>query len=555
MDSAETEFRGRLFRHRFLLSSYFTPGSMLTGATAMAPVPPGATSAAGIPSGTLLYQVGGHPHTNATTAVAAMHLRDKPAHDGSSQMWPGTAYAHAGGPLLHSRGGQGLTHDGGQHGAMAVSMAELQPGQTEAMAVLRLPGRSVPQQQMRYAGSVGPHQYLHVHGAPSGVRMAGHEAAPHEGEHMGGGRYAGAGQHAQRGARRPNSAMSAPSPGMQQIIPPTQSMHADALHQRSMPGSPTECGVAREDMLPSYAAAAASEAKRDDGGGGMYDGFRGRNSPHMGPAQGHRAGTRQRSATQLTFGPQPPPPPQPSGRQISPEGVYVHVDSNGGPHTQALHLQRGPNGGGGHTEGGDSRGIAVGAHQSDPHGFRQAGQYFEVRGAPVGSGAQHLPAAPTFYVQAQQRGGAAATAAAAEVPAGMQQITAIGLPSAAAQGATFAGHLVQGTPIMVATGQGMQLAHGAPQQPHHAQQRPQQQQQQQQRGAAIGASAMAGQHDGGHAPAAAPQRSAAGALIDAPQPVPIQLGEHQRELFTSAVDPVYSHLIRTVHPPFNSVGV
>lgn len=549
-DAAETEFRGRLFRHRFLYSSMFHPGSTVSAAAALTPVAAGVASPPGIPSGTLVYQMSGHPQTSAAPAVAPMHLRDKPAHDAAGQVWPAAAYP-AGGPPLHSRGGhaaQAVAHD--QHGMtvspvpLAQAVADPQGGPGDAVAVMRLTGRAVAQQpqQMRYAGGVVPHQYVHMHGGGAGLRMVGHEAVPHDGDHSIGGRFGGAefhGQHGQRGAGRPNTAMSAPAPGMPQMAPPAPSMHADVLHQRSMPGSPTDRGMATDDVLQSYAAAAAPENKRDGvGAGAVYDGLRGRKGPHVGSrVGGGHAGTRQRSATQLSFGPQPPPPPQPSGRHISPEGVYVHVEQKGPPQAQALHLRRGHTG---------TEGIAAAppsAHPAEPHGLRAGGQYYDTRGAPVATAAQHVAGPTTFYVQQpMQRGGPAA----GEVSAAMQQITAIGLPSAAAQGATFAGSIMQGTPVMMATGQGVALAHSTP-----AQQRPQQQV----RGMAAGGGG-AGQHGGGgQAAGGAPQPTAGMLKVETQQPVTIQLGEHQRELFQSTVDPVYSHIIRTVHPPFNSYGV
>lgn len=549
VDAAETEFRGRLFRHRFLYSSVVNTGSAVAAAATLTPVPAGVASPPGIPSGTLVYQVSGppHPHASAAAAVAPMHLRDKPAHDAAGQVWPAAAYP-AGVPPLHSRGGQAVqtvAHD--QHGMtvspvpLAQAVADLPGGLGDAVAVMRLTGRAVAQQpqQMRYAGGVPPHQYLHVHGGGTALRMPGNDAVPHDGEHAVVGRFGGAefqGQHGQRGAGRSNSAMSAPASGLPQMAPPAPSMHADILHQRSMPGSPTDRSMTTDDALQSYAAAAASENKRDGtAAGGVYDGLRGRNGPNMGSrVGGSHSGVQQRSATQVSFGPQPPPPPQPSGRHISPEGVYIHIEQTGPPHAHAVHLQRGPG----------TEGIAAaphGAHPSDPHTLRAASQYYDARGAPVATAAQHL-GGPTFLMQQPvQRGGPAVS----EVPAAMQQITAIGLPSSATQGATFSGALVHGAPMMVATGQGMALAHAAP---------AQQQAQQQMRGVAVGGGG-GGQHGGGQAGGGALQPSAGMLKVETQQPVTIQLGEHQRELFQATVDPVYSHIIRTVHPPLTSFGV
>lgn len=576
LDAAETEFRSRLFRHRFLHSTYVQHTAILSGPAPVAQLPPGPTATPGIASATLYYPLGAHPHHHASAGVAAVHQRDKPTHDSASQMWPGGPYA-AGAPPTHTRGTHGLAQDGGQHVGLAVSsvpigppVAELQAASGDAVAASmrlsgtgRAPAQQQPaqqQQHIRYPITVA-HPYLQMHGAAvaaGGVRIQAHEISAHERDHMGGrivavqeyqGQHA---QHAQRAGSRPNSAMSAPS-GVQHIMPPAQGMHAEVMHRRSMPGSPTERGQVNGDALQSYAAAAASESKREGGGGAVYDGLRGRNGAPMGPAQGGRNGGahsagRRRSATPLSSGPPPPPPPQSSGRQsFSHDTVHLHGDHQGAPHAQPLQgnpRDVGP------AEVMDARGALPSAqtsHAGDTHLLQQSNQYCDIRGAPVSAAtaAQHL-SGPTAIFLPQHRG----AGAPGDLPAGMQQITAIGLPTTAAQGAAYSGQLVPGTPIILAAGQSVHVPHGVPQ---HMQA----QHRQQAHSMAAGAgAAIAGQPGGVGQAAPATVMPSAGLLqMDTAQPVPIQLGEHHRGLFPGTVDPQYAHLIRQVHPPFNSHGV
>eukprot|EP00892_Ulva_mutabilis_P011558 jgi/Ulvmu1/8775/UM048_0030.1 len=543
--SAEAEFRGRLFRHRFLHGTFVHHSAMVPGGVPpVAQLPHGATATPGIPSATLYYPLGTHPNHHAPVSTA-VHQRDKAAQDAASQMWPAGAYP-PGVPLPHARGGQavaGMPQDSAQHAGvntsavpMGASLAELQAAPADAAAAtMRLAGTrsATPQhsqqaqhaQQARYPVALAAHPYLQMHGvsaaaAAGGVRIQGHDGAVHDSETLGG-RMASMqdypSQRAQRGGSRPNSALSAPS-GVQHIMPPPPAMHADLMHRRSMPGSPTERGMVNGDALQSYAAAAAADNKREGGGIAVYEGFRGRNGPLMAHAQGGRNGGahnggRRQSATQLAVGPPPPPPPQPSGRQaFAHDNTHLHLEHKGMPHAHTVHhTQRGA-AGDGHADGAAAAdGATAPNHQSDAHVVRQAGPY---------GGAIFVQPQP------QHRGSSSHT----EVPAGLQQITAIGLPTTTAPGAAYS----MGTPIILASGQSLHMPHAVAQQhvPHSA---------------GIGL-----QSGGGQVGGAGTARSPGLLQMDPAQPVPIQLGEHHRGLFPTSVDPIYAHIIRTVQPPFNA---